>query len=503
MAFDPTVISSIADYAPKPVDAIAKGVSIKDMMDQEQLNRLQVQGRQKESREQSQVEEILKSSDYSTPEGLAATAAKVNRVSPKSAMDLMKTGQAYQSGQIQNEIDQLSLADKRQELIVSAIDPIVARGREMKTAGASDLEVKAFITQQMPQALQSLRSMRMADGRPALPDDQLQMATNVPGGYTLATLEGWESRSKAGQAAIKQRLEQMKADTAERRANAADTANTERERHDRALEEAAAKKATGATFSSEERTLLSEMALRNVNLPAGLRSQQQIKATLQGLLEKNPDRSPSEIADDIKSGRLKLAAETKGAQTAGTQIGKVALAANELDTFGDQTLEASDAIPRGKFVPWTQLQQYADTKLSEPSLLRFKAKMQALENAYNQLAARSGTDVEKRAHIHELFNTANSPAAVKTLIQALKEESVGAREAANRTIAETSETSIPGAGGKGAQTSPKTASGDTGAAAARSPPPDAASGSSGAALKPGSKYQHSSGATIEILEDGS
>ena len=73
--------------------------------------------------------------------------------------------------------------------------------------------------------------------------------------------------------------------------------------------------------------------------------------------------------------------------------------------------------------------------------------MQALENAYNQLAARSGTDVDKRAHIHELFNAANSTQAVGTLIKALKEEAAGAREAADRTIAETSDSAIPGTGG--------------------------------------------------------
>ena len=44
-----------------------------------------------------------------------------------------------------------------------------------------------------------------------------------------------------------------------------------------------------------------------------------------------------------------------------------------------------------------------------PALLRFKAKMQALENAYNQLAARSGTDVDKRALAYQtIFDKAIS-----------------------------------------------------------------------------------------------
>ena len=58
---------------------------------------------------------------------------------------------------MQAQLDQLELAGKRQDLIVGAIDPIVAQAREMKNHGASDLDIKAFITQQMPQAVQGLR----------------------------------------------------------------------------------------------------------------------------------------------------------------------------------------------------------------------------------------------------------------------------------------------------------------------------------------------------------
>lgn len=500
MAFDPSVISAIPDYAPHPADAIEKGLTIKDLYDRTQMNQLHLGAAKREAKETQEVEGILKGSDYSTPEGLASTVAKVNRVSPKSAMELMKTGQAYQSGQVQMQIDQLSLADKRQEMIVGAIDPIVAQARQMKNNGASELEVKAFITQQMPQALQQLNGIKLPDGKPALPEDQLKMVTQVPGGYTLATLEGWESKSKAGQAAIRQRLEQLKADTAAKGQQTKDTAEAEKERHDRATEASAARRDAIAEqkskgFDDRESELLAALADRNVSLPAGLRSQQQIRSTIDGLFAKHPDMTADQIADGIKSGKLKLSAEMKGAQTAGTQIGKVALAANELDTFGDQTLDASSAVPRGKFVPWNTLRNYAASKISDPQLLRFKAKMQALENAYNQLAARSGTDVEKRAHIHELFNTANSPQAVQTLVQALKEEAVGAREAADRTIAETSETAIPGAA---PGTTPPPSSGAGGSAG---PAPRAAAPPASGGLQPGQSYKHSSGATVEILPD--
>lgn len=234
MAFDPSIISAIPDMAPNPVKAEKEALTIKDMMDRTQLGSLQLGEEQARVKESGQVQDILKKSDYSTPQGLAKTAAAVNRVSPRSAMDLMKTGQAYQSGQIQQQLDQLTLAEKRQDLIVNAIDPIVAQARAMKNSGASDLAVKAYISQQMPTALQNLRGMKLDDGKPALPDDVLKMATSVP--YDLATLEGWESKSKAGAAAIKQRKEQFTADTQAKRAETDERRLDETERHNRATE---------------------------------------------------------------------------------------------------------------------------------------------------------------------------------------------------------------------------------------------------------------------------
>jgi hypothetical protein len=211
------------------------------------------------------------------------------------------------------------------------------------------------------------------------------------------------------------------------------------------LDAAMAKRAEGE-FTDGESKLLAAMADKNVSLPAGLRSQKQIKSTLDGLMKEHPDLDANGIAEGLKSGKLKLAAETKAASTAGTQIGKVALASNELDSFGDQVIEASKGIPRGTSLTLNGIMQSSEKQLSDPKLLRLKVKLQALNNAYDQLAARGGTDAAKREHIHELFNSQLSDKAIQELVKSVKEEAAGAREAANRTIAETSNTSIPGAG---------------------------------------------------------
>lgn len=134
--------------------------------------------------------------------------------------------------------------------------------------------------------------------------------------------------------------------------------------------------------------------------------------------------------EDIASKQQELSAVGKSLQVAGGQAGKVAVGLNELKQFGPLVTQASAAVPRGNFVPWNKLKQMADTSISDPALLRFKTQMTALENAYNQVAARGGSDVGKREHIHQLFSTANSPEAVATLVDAVNQEAQSAETAA-------------------------------------------------------------------------
>lgn len=441
MAFDPSIISQIPDFAPNPMRQKENAYKLADLIDTQQLDRLKLNSAKSAQADQAKAKSILKDADYSTPEGVTKTAEKLSRAGlADQAMDFMKVMQELQSSKGNLQKQQYEILAAQNDMIGNVTAGLVNE-YDSVAARVGPQQALAMMQPKYQAAIQQLSNTRLPDGTPALGPNQMQQIQANPQ-FNPDFLRTVAQRSKEGAAALKAQLEFHKEQTAEKRVD-------ETERHNREMEGLANRKETNKEaggFTAAQKDLLAEMAMRNVNLPAGLRSQQQIKATLDGLMKRNDGKTPAQIADEIKSGKLKLTAETKGAQTAGTQIGKVALAANELDTFGDQTLEASNAIPRGKFVPWNKLSQMVDSKVSDPSLLRFKAKMQALENAYNQLAARSGTDVDKRAHIHELFNTANSPEAVETLVQALKEESVGAKAAADRTIAETSESSIPGTG---------------------------------------------------------
>lgn len=192
----------------------------------------------------------------------------------------------------------------------------------------------------------------------------------------------------------------------------------------------AAAAANKVVFTEDEGNLMAALAEHGVALPAGLRSKDQMKATFGSLLSRNPNMTPDDIAEKIATGQINLGAERKESQTAAAQAGRIAVAQNEIKQFVPIARAASKALPRGEFVPWNKLKQMGEEQLSNPQLVEFKAYMNTLSNAYDQLAARGGTDMAKREHNRKMFDTATSPEALEAVFKALETEAAAADVAA-------------------------------------------------------------------------
>jgi hypothetical protein len=190
----------------------------------------------------------------------------------------------------------------------------------------------------------------------------------------------------------------------------------------------------GAGFGGENQALLAALATRGVSLPAGFRSQAQMAATLQGLIARNPGKTVDDIADGIANGQIDFSADKKSSQTAAALGGKIAYAENEIKLLAPLVRQASAAVPRGNFVPWNKLSQYGDAQISDPALKEFKSYMTSLSNAYDMLAARGGTDMDKRRHNRELFDTADSPEALEAALKAVENEADISGKAARESM---------------------------------------------------------------------
>lgn len=186
-----------------------------------------------------------------------------------------------------------------------------------------------------------------------------------------------------------------------------------------------------AGFTDAGADVLAALAAKGVSLPTGLRSKEQQIATVNALIRKFPDATPDEIATRVAKGQVDFGAIKKETQTAAAQAGRVAIATNELKTFAPLVLKASAAVPRGNFVPITQLMQMGDKSISDPNLKRLKISINSMLNAYDQLASRGGTDVNKRAEAHALLTSAESPEALEAGIEMFKIEADAAGQAAD------------------------------------------------------------------------
>ncbi len=183
-------------------------------------------------------------------------------------------------------------------------------------------------------------------------------------------------------------------------------------------------------FTPKMGELMAALAEKGVALPTGFRSKEQQVALYQGILERNPNLTADDIATKVKTGEIEFGAQKKETQTAAAVAGKVEVAANEIAGTKPLLIEASKAVPREKWVPLNKLIQMADSSISDPKLKTLKVYVNSMLNAYDMLAARGGTDVEKRRENRELILSADGPEALAAAVEAFGKEADVAHAAA-------------------------------------------------------------------------
>lgn len=180
---------------------------------------------------------------------------------------------------------------------------------------------------------------------------------------------------------------------------------------DKKRHEGVTEKALGGGFTDEMGGLMAAFAEQGISVPAGFRSKAQQAMLYKGLLERNPDKTPEEIASLVKSGQISLKFDQAATVTAGHRSGAMAVVEEAIPDLIKQAKEASHKVPRGKFVPLNRLALMTESQLSDPNLVDLRLANQALQSEYQQVIARGGSNVTALKEAMDLLQIAPSQEA--------------------------------------------------------------------------------------------
>ena len=447
MAIDASIISKIPSMGPDIMGARTEGYRLADVMDQQQISRMRLQGAQQEQQTLGQAKALASKYDLGTTEGQQQYAAALTKLDPKLGMEALKTFTDQQSGQARLSDEQIGLYQKKHEILTGSLMPMQMAIEDAHRKGMTPAQIEASLMPAFSQTLKTLQDQKLPNGENILNKDDIKMVSgwlqpgegNLLRGITAAIASSKQAqqffadRQKSqGEMQTPQTL--MGPDGKQHRYLDNKATGEKQDLGPIGAPSARPGAAGAGGFAGPVSDLQAAMADLGVTLPAGFRSKEQQLGLLKGLINRHPGMTADQIAQGLKEGILGFRGEQKAIDTAGGIAGRIRFAEQELLQTIPLALEASDAIDRGKFVPFNKLRQLTDTKMSDPALKTLKVYMTSLSNAYDVLSARGGTDAEKRAHNREMFDTADSPEALRAALQAVQKETEIAGRAAEASM---------------------------------------------------------------------
>jgi hypothetical protein len=139
-------------------------------------------------------------------------------------------------------------------------------------------------------------------------------------------------------------------------------------------------------------------------------------------------------AEGIATKTQELGSEKRARLELGAREGKIAPRVQEAQNFAHIAKEASAAVPRGAFVPWTKLKQAADTRLSDPALAKLKAATNSLINAYAAAVGGGVPTVHDKEAADKMLSTAQSREAYDAVVDQLILETEAALQAPKQVM---------------------------------------------------------------------
>jgi hypothetical protein len=185
-------------------------------------------------------------------------------------------------------------------------------------------------------------------------------------------------------------------------------------------------KATGGVLPDDTADFLAERILAGdskalTNLGRGAQGAENIIKVQTLASRKAAERgmNPSDILAKV----AEQSGLTAQQRTFGTQVARMAVNSTEAEGAIQQGLEVSQKVPRGKFVPINRLIQMAESNISDPDLLEFRAANLAIINTYARAISPTGVPtVHDKEEAMKVVSEATSPEAYQRVMKRMLKE---------------------------------------------------------------------------------
>jgi hypothetical protein len=407
-------------------------ISLQNLQRQGDMQKLELERAQRQKQNQGQISELMKDPnnvDVSTGTLNTQGISKVSAIDPQYGFSLAQLNEQALSRRAASTLRQLEISSAQNEQLSSVMTGLYA-GYKQNSKSIPGPQAQMKFRDELNQRLDEMEKSGLYSPQQIAPFRRIQSPEGA-----LSVI--------AGSRAYKDLLSAQKVEDTrtpfQKEAESfygKDTPAYKKAMADRIKRESAptASMASHESFEGDNGKLMAALAERGVSLPAGFRSKEQQLGLLNALRKRNEGSTVDQIAEKVKGGQIDLSNEKTWGRVAAGIGGKVAYAENEIKQTIPLVLEASAKLPRGEFIPYNKLVQMGQDKFSNPDLAEFRMYMTSLSNAYDMLAARGGTDMEKRKENRKMFETAQSPQALERVMQAVVKEAQASGRAAQESL---------------------------------------------------------------------
>lgn len=189
---------------------------------------------------------------------------------------------------------------------------------------------------------------------------------------------------------------------------------------------AAKKAADGAKLSPEDASFLAQQALRGdtsvfTNLGRGAQGAENVIAVRRAIREQATAQGMK--GDDIALRNAEYQGERAAQRVAGSREAIISIAANEAKNMMKVAEDAAARVPRTRWVPINNLNQYLGKQSSDPDLAAFAQANESLVNGYVRAISPTGTPTDLiRKHAYNALTTAQGSEAYAAVLRIMEKE---------------------------------------------------------------------------------